>query len=167
MLRRVRASRAEAGSPLRQEPPAPPEPPRADPADRAGHVGSPGPALGRGARARRRALRVAAEVRSSVQRSAPERPQVLSRGAAREAGTGEADWIADAALGGGAGRARVLAGRDRQARGSGRHPGALMSADEILFQVGDDGIAWLTFNRPEARNAMTFGMYRRLGDICR
>ncbi|HWT84983.1 MAG TPA: enoyl-CoA hydratase, partial [Myxococcales bacterium] len=42
-----------------------------------------------------------------------------------------------------------------------------MSADEILFQIGDDGIAWLTFNRPEARNAMTFGMYRRLGDICR
>ena len=42
-----------------------------------------------------------------------------------------------------------------------------MSADEILFQVGKDGIAWLTFNRPEARNAMTFGMYRRLGDICR
>src|SRR5207248_6097921 len=30
-----------------------------------------------------------------------------------------------------------------------------------------DGIAWLTFNRPEARNAMTFGMYRRLGEICR
>ena len=42
-----------------------------------------------------------------------------------------------------------------------------MSADEILFQVQDDGIAWLTFNRPEARNAMTFGMYRRLGEICR
>jgi enoyl-CoA hydratase len=42
-----------------------------------------------------------------------------------------------------------------------------MSADEILFQIGDDGIAWLTFNRPEARNAMTFGMYRRLGEICR
>ena len=42
-----------------------------------------------------------------------------------------------------------------------------MSADEILFQVEDDGIAWLTFNRPEARNAMTFGMYRRLGEICR
>jgi enoyl-CoA hydratase len=42
-----------------------------------------------------------------------------------------------------------------------------MSADEILFEVKDDGIAWLTFNRPEARNAMTFGMYRRLGEICR
>jgi enoyl-CoA hydratase/carnithine racemase len=42
-----------------------------------------------------------------------------------------------------------------------------MSADEILFQVGDDGIAHLTFNRPEARNAMTFGMYQRLGEICR
>ena len=42
-----------------------------------------------------------------------------------------------------------------------------MSAEEILFEVGTDGIAWLTFNRPEARNAMTFGMYRRLGEICR
>ena len=42
-----------------------------------------------------------------------------------------------------------------------------MSADEILFEVKDDGIAWLTFNRPEARNAMTFGMYQRLGEICR
>ena len=42
-----------------------------------------------------------------------------------------------------------------------------MSKDEILFEIGDDGIAWLTFNRPEARNAMTLGMYRRLGEICR
>src|SRR3989442_3425554 len=42
-----------------------------------------------------------------------------------------------------------------------------MSAEEILFQIGDDGVAWLTFNRPEARNAMTFGMYRRLSEICR
>jgi enoyl-CoA hydratase len=42
-----------------------------------------------------------------------------------------------------------------------------MSKDEILFEVGGDGIAWLTFNRPEARNAMTFGMYQRLGEICR
>ena len=42
-----------------------------------------------------------------------------------------------------------------------------MSAEEILFEIGSDGIAWLTFNRPEARNAMTFGMYRRLGEICR
>ena len=42
-----------------------------------------------------------------------------------------------------------------------------MSAEEILFEVQGDGIAWLTFNRPEARNAMTFAMYRRLGEICR
>lgn len=38
---------------------------------------------------------------------------------------------------------------------------------DILFEVGGDGIAWLTFNRPQARNAMTFGMYDRLGEICR
>ena len=42
-----------------------------------------------------------------------------------------------------------------------------MSADEIRFEVKEDGIAWLTFNRPEARNAMTFAMYQRLGEIAR
>jgi enoyl-CoA hydratase len=39
--------------------------------------------------------------------------------------------------------------------------------DEILFEIKDDGVAWLTFNRPEARNAMTFGMYTRLGEIAK
>jgi enoyl-CoA hydratase len=38
--------------------------------------------------------------------------------------------------------------------------------DEILYEIKDGGIAWLTFNRPDARNAMTFGMYERLGQIC-
>jgi enoyl-CoA hydratase len=38
--------------------------------------------------------------------------------------------------------------------------------DDILFEVKDGGIAWLTFNRPQARNAMTFAMYDRLGEIC-
>jgi enoyl-CoA hydratase/carnithine racemase len=41
-----------------------------------------------------------------------------------------------------------------------------MSAEEILYEV-KEGIAWLTFNRPEARNAMTFSMYDRLGELCR
>jgi len=40
-----------------------------------------------------------------------------------------------------------------------------MSAAEILYEV-KDGIAWLVFNRPEARNAMTFAMYDRLGELC-
>ncbi|MGR3270932.1 enoyl-CoA hydratase [Thalassococcus profundi] len=30
-----------------------------------------------------------------------------------------------------------------------------------------DGILWITFNRPQARNAMTFGMYDRLATLCR
>jgi len=30
-----------------------------------------------------------------------------------------------------------------------------------------DGILWITFNRPQARNALTFGMYDRLAAICR
>lgn len=37
--------------------------------------------------------------------------------------------------------------------------------DEILYEVkGTTGI--VTFNRPAAHNALTFGMYGRLGDIC-
>jgi enoyl-CoA hydratase len=43
----------------------------------------------------------------------------------------------------------------------------MTSTDEILYEVKEGGIGWLTFNRPEARNAMTFGMYDRLGQICR
>ena len=39
------------------------------------------------------------------------------------------------------------------------------AANEILFEV-KDSVAWLTFNRPEARNAMTFGMYTRLKELC-
>ncbi len=37
--------------------------------------------------------------------------------------------------------------------------------DELLYEMRD-GIGWITFNRPEARNAMTFAMYRRLAEIC-
>jgi enoyl-CoA hydratase len=39
-------------------------------------------------------------------------------------------------------------------------------SEEILFEVKPSGIAWLIFNRPEARNAMTFGMYEKIGEIC-
>ena len=39
-------------------------------------------------------------------------------------------------------------------------------SDEILYEVKDGGIGWLTFNRPDARNAMTFAMYDRLAEIC-
>ncbi len=38
--------------------------------------------------------------------------------------------------------------------------------EEILYEV-NDGIGIVTFNRPQARNALTFGMYRRLAEICR
>lgn len=30
-----------------------------------------------------------------------------------------------------------------------------------------DGVLWITFNRPQARNALTFGMYERLAQLCR
>lgn len=39
------------------------------------------------------------------------------------------------------------------------------AAEELLYRVGD-GIGTVTFNRPEARNALTFGMYERLREIC-
>lgn len=29
-----------------------------------------------------------------------------------------------------------------------------------------DGVLWITFQRPEARNALTFGMYERLAELC-
>jgi enoyl-CoA hydratase/carnithine racemase len=34
-----------------------------------------------------------------------------------------------------------------------------------LLTERKDGVLWLTFNRPEARNAMTFAMYERLGQV--
>jgi enoyl-CoA hydratase len=40
------------------------------------------------------------------------------------------------------------------------NPGA-----ELLYEIRD-GIGRITFNRPEARNSLTFGMYERLAEIC-
>ncbi len=37
--------------------------------------------------------------------------------------------------------------------------------EELLYEV-KDGIARVTFNRPQARNAFTFAMYERLAEIC-
>ena len=37
--------------------------------------------------------------------------------------------------------------------------------DELLYEVRD-GVGYVTFNRPQARNALTFAMYERLGEIC-
>ena len=36
---------------------------------------------------------------------------------------------------------------------------------DLLFEM-KDGIAKVTFNRPQARNALTFAMYERLAEIC-
>lgn len=42
----------------------------------------------------------------------------------------------------------------------------MIEADEILFDTeGEVGL--VKFNRPDARNALTFAMYNRLADICR
>ena len=40
-----------------------------------------------------------------------------------------------------------------------------MVEDELLYEV-KDGIAHVTFNRPQARNALTFAMYERLAAVC-
>jgi enoyl-CoA hydratase len=37
--------------------------------------------------------------------------------------------------------------------------------EDLLHEVRD-GVAYVTFNRPQARNALTFGMYERLAEIC-
>lgn len=38
--------------------------------------------------------------------------------------------------------------------------------DELLYEVRDS-IGYITFNRPQARNALTFAMYDGLAEICR
>lgn len=38
-------------------------------------------------------------------------------------------------------------------------------SEELLYELRD-GIGTVTFNRPEARNALTFGMYEGLAEIC-
>lgn len=38
-------------------------------------------------------------------------------------------------------------------------------SDEIIDELRE-GILWITFNRPQARNALTFGMYGRLAELC-
>ena len=42
---------------------------------------------------------------------------------------------------------------------------ATETAQDLLYEVRD-GIAHVTFNRPQARNALTFAMYERLAEVC-
>jgi enoyl-CoA hydratase len=43
---------------------------------------------------------------------------------------------------------------------------APVTATEDLIYAVKDGIAHLTFNRPQARNALTFAMYEQMASIC-
>ena len=43
---------------------------------------------------------------------------------------------------------------------------APVPATEDLIYTVEDGIARLTFNRPQARNALTFAMYEQMAAIC-
>jgi enoyl-CoA hydratase/carnithine racemase len=38
-------------------------------------------------------------------------------------------------------------------------------SDELLYELRD-GVGFITFNRPQARNALTFAMYEGLAEIC-
>jgi len=39
------------------------------------------------------------------------------------------------------------------------------ASGDLVFEP-HDGVGWITFNRPQARNAFTFAMYERLAAIC-
>ena len=43
---------------------------------------------------------------------------------------------------------------------------APVQATEDLIYGVEDGIARITFNRPQARNALTFAMYEQMAAIC-
>ena len=43
---------------------------------------------------------------------------------------------------------------------------APVQANEDLLYSVEDGIARITFNRPQARNALTFAMYEQMASIC-
>ncbi len=43
---------------------------------------------------------------------------------------------------------------------------APVTATEDLIYSVEDGIAKITFNRPQARNALTFAMYEQMASIC-
>jgi enoyl-CoA hydratase/carnithine racemase len=40
------------------------------------------------------------------------------------------------------------------------------TSQDMLYEI-KDGIGWVTFNRPQARNAFTFAMYERLSEIAK
>ncbi|HEY5598231.1 MAG TPA: enoyl-CoA hydratase/isomerase family protein [Kiloniellales bacterium] len=40
-----------------------------------------------------------------------------------------------------------------------------MSKEDLLYEISD-AIGWVTFNRPDQRNALTFAMYEGLAEIC-
>lgn len=42
---------------------------------------------------------------------------------------------------------------------------ATIAGEDLLYEV-NDGIGRITFNRPQARNALTFAMYERVAEIC-
>jgi enoyl-CoA hydratase len=54
----------------------------------------------------------------------------------------------------------------RRARTESASMNAPVAASEDLIYTVDNGIARMTFNRPQARNALTFAMYEQMASIC-
>src|SRR5947207_2321587 len=59
---------------------------------------------------------------------------------------------------------RILGARSGGIR-EGRTPMKAVEGGDLVFER-QDRVAWVTFNRPDARNAMTFDMYDDLHDLC-
>jgi enoyl-CoA hydratase/carnithine racemase len=55
--------------------------------------------------------------------------------------------------------------RRRGATGGSERVTAVGTANRVLFERRG-AVGWVTFNRPEAHNAMTFEMWDRLSSIC-
>src|SRR5262249_30866458 len=45
------------------------------------------------------------------------------------------------------------------------HDAAAPMTQELLYDKRDD-VGWIVFNRPQARNALTFAMYEGMAEIC-
>ncbi len=157
---------------------------RAAPPDRGRHRDQEQPRVGRRPARCRRTVRDAARLRPGVQRPPSARPKLLCRRSARDAGAGARDRLADAVLadagdhasrrpvagrglGNGSRRDRPLRGRDRELERTRHHRrfGRAHVSEDILTERRGR-VLWITFNRPQSRNAMKLAMYERLLELC-
>src|SRR5260370_30673325 len=65
-----------------------------------------------------------------------------------------------------AGRAWIWSNRRQGSNGDARGEGLMKAQDDELMVERKDAVVWITFNRPQARNALTWNMYSRLEAAC-